>query len=663
VPNYNHAAFLHQRLDCIYKQSYRNIEVLLLDDCSTDGSRAILEDYADCFPSITRTHYNHINSGCVFRQWRKGLSLARGELVWIAESDDYCDLNFLETLVKAFDDEAVQLAYSRQVFVNEDGTTQNGSFEDYVGVVDRRKWVQCYVNTAHAEVHQALGARNTIPNVSGTLFRKPQSLALLDDPEWLEMRVAGDWVFYLHLLRGGKIAFSLNTNSYFRFHSKNTSVATYTRDVYYREHGIAAYYTALLYDVPEAVLRKNFEITRDFYREFVADGNDKAFDALFRSDRVERARKHRLPNILVSSLAFIPGGAEVTPILVANELKRRGVSVLFHSCDYNPDNERIRRMLRADVPVVRAQTAAELKKIIAQFRIEVVNSHHHASQRLPLEDPDVFAGVRHIGTLHGVYENIEMESPEVIDTELAVIDGSVDAWTYVAKKNLIPFRKRGLYSPNRFFWVPNGTEPGKIEPKCRDDIGLPEDAFVLCIVSRAVPEKGWLEGVEIIQRARALSARDIHLILVGDGPVYDQMVRDGVDPFIHPVGFHDHPIDFFATADMGFLPSRYRGESMPNSLIECFFAGRPAIASDLGEIRNMLSIDGEIAGAIIPLQNWELDIAAAAEQVSQFAEDVQRYRRAADLIPRVAERFRIDTVVDSYLDVFTGCLPGSNGEC
>ncbi|MBC5786405.1 glycoside hydrolase family 99-like domain-containing protein, partial [Ramlibacter sp. USB13] len=89
VPNYNHAPYLRRRLDSIYGQTYRNIEVILMDDCSCDGSRALMQEYAQANADITRTLFNEVNSGGVFRQWAKGIAAATGELVWIAESDDY----------------------------------------------------------------------------------------------------------------------------------------------------------------------------------------------------------------------------------------------------------------------------------------------------------------------------------------------------------------------------------------------------------------------------------------------------------------------------------------------------------------------------------------------------------------------------------------------
>jgi len=83
VPNYNHARFLRQRLDSILTQTYQDFELILLDDCSTDDSRTILKEYA-ADPRV-RLELNEANSGSPFKQWNKGVQLAQGKYVWIAE--------------------------------------------------------------------------------------------------------------------------------------------------------------------------------------------------------------------------------------------------------------------------------------------------------------------------------------------------------------------------------------------------------------------------------------------------------------------------------------------------------------------------------------------------------------------------------------------------
>ena len=98
IPNYNHAKYLRQRIDTVLNQTYTSFEVIILDDCSTDNSKDIILSYKDN-PHISNIVLNSENSGSTFKQWNKGFELAKGDYIWIAESDDYCDLNLLELLI------------------------------------------------------------------------------------------------------------------------------------------------------------------------------------------------------------------------------------------------------------------------------------------------------------------------------------------------------------------------------------------------------------------------------------------------------------------------------------------------------------------------------------------------------------------------------------
>ena len=111
VPNYNHAPYLKRRLDSILGQSYQDFELILLDDHSSDGSADILLSYKDD-PRVSQVIINEENSGSTFKQWDKGLSLAEGEYIWIAESDDWCEKTLLGTLAGALDaDKEISLAF------------------------------------------------------------------------------------------------------------------------------------------------------------------------------------------------------------------------------------------------------------------------------------------------------------------------------------------------------------------------------------------------------------------------------------------------------------------------------------------------------------------------------------------------------------------------
>ncbi len=657
VPNYNHAPYLNRRLESIYRQTYRNIEVLLLDDCSADQSRAVLAEYAERYPEITKVLFNEENSGGVFRQWAKGIKAASGNLVWIAESDDYCDENFLEKLVRCFDDEAVMLAYSRVEFVRADESVMPDEFWHHVRDLEcREKWKHSYVNTAHQEVSEALGIINTIPNASGAIFRRPVAMPLLEDEAWLSMRVVGDWVFYLHLLRGGKIAYSVETTNYFRRYETSTAASTYKKEAFYNELGIAAKTVQQLYDVPKTVITESRKRSKELYDHFCGSSNVE-FKRWFDEDAALAVRSLRTPNIAITTQAFHPGGAEILPIRMANELKRKGYSVLLFSIGLNKREDGIRRMLRSDVPVVETSDVEAMKRVIQEFGIEVLNSHQWHVQKYPIHVSDVFRELKaHVASLHGMIEYGDAFG--VTSAQLKVAHENVTTWGYTADKNLGPFIEHGLYEENspRFIKLPNGMEPPTIKAVPRSEIGMPDDAFVLCCVSRAIPDKGWAETIEAVTRAREMSGRDIRLILVGNGPVYDVYCHIGVPEFVYLAGFSENSVGYYAAADMGIMLTKFRSESFPLTIVDCLFAGKPYISCDVGEIQSMLTEGDEVAGAVLSLDDWEVPVKRVAEVIAEFSTDTRQYSDALAVVPRLVVRYRIDNVVERYVDIFQATL-------
>ena len=657
VPNFNHEAFLRRRLDSIYGQTYKNIEVILLDDCSSDQSRSLLDQYAAAHPEITRKLYSIENSGGPFRQWAKGIKAATGDLVWVAESDDFCDERFLEVLVRCFDDEAVLLAYAKCVFVDKDEVPMRDEFKIHLSdLACAKKWNSSYVETAHNEVRCALGIKNTIPNASGVLFKRPIDMPLLDDQSWLSMVVAGDWVFYLQLIRGGKIAYSTDTTNFFRRYQGSAAEVTYTKEVFYREVGMASRTVAALYEVPLAVFEQCQKSFKNLYNHYV-NRSDEEFSAWYDYESVLRSRENRLPNVMVTTMGFYPGGAEILPIRMANEFKRQGLSVLLLSTGLNPREEGVRRMLRNDVPLVETSDVEAVRSIIHEFGVEALNTHQWHIQKYPHQVPDVFSELgAHVASLHGMIEHGEAFC--VTEEQLHEADRNVTTWVYTAEKNIAPFSQLGLYdeSSSRFVKLPNGMQPPHVVPILRADLNIPEDAFVLCCVSRAIADKGWAETILVVERARALSGQDIRLILVGNGPIYDDYCRIGVPDFVCLAGFSENSVGYYAAADIGVMLTKFKSESFPLTIVDCLFAGKPYIASDVGDIRNMLSTSDDIAGEVIALEDWEIPIENAAQVVAAFATDKQKYANALAVVQEAANRYHIDVVASQYIKLFQdGC--------
>ena len=76
--------------------------MILLDDCSADNSCDILNAYKE-HPKVSALVLNEKNTGNTFLQWDRGIRLAKGKYVWIAESDDTADIHFLEATVAALE--------------------------------------------------------------------------------------------------------------------------------------------------------------------------------------------------------------------------------------------------------------------------------------------------------------------------------------------------------------------------------------------------------------------------------------------------------------------------------------------------------------------------------------------------------------------------------
>jgi len=649
VPSYNNASYLKKRLDCIYNQSYSNFNVILLDDCSTDDSQMILNEYQRKYTENTFCIFNQKNSGDVFRQWKKGIELADGEIIWIAESDDFADENFLETLVPFFADESVRLAYARSKFVDSKGHSTPFAFELYLSDIDNRRWKHDYIKTACEEVVQALGYKNTIPNVSGAIFRKI-NISILNNADWMKMKVCGDWIFYLHLIRGGKIAYSTCTTNYFRFHSSKSSPKTYRSDVYYREHEEVARSIASLYKVPENVLQKNHQIIKKFWHENYAMHTNKPFENVFDYNKVKLAIHKRKPNILIVGFAFSLGGGEIFPIYLANELKKRDYGITYFDYGYYPeDNPKVRSLLRKEIPVVKRKSYLSVENLLQEFSIDIVHTHHAFTDKFFAEH--TIKNVKHVVTLHGMYE---MFSETVLRDLVTLLTGKIDRWVYVSDKNITPFISHGCYKIERFIKIGNGMALPYFSAVDRRKLEISKKAFVLCLASRALPEKGWLEAIEATQKAREISGKDIHLLLLGDGVVYDQLCKQGdVSEYIHLLGFQENVTDYYAMSDAGILPSYFKGESFPLSIIECLFAGKPVIASDIGEIRNMLTIDDGLAGVLFALENdGKIPIDDLAAIIMDFAARGTTYTKAKKRVPECAAKFHIGNVVDKYESVY-----------
>jgi glycosyltransferase involved in cell wall biosynthesis len=215
VPNYNHANFLRQRIESVLGQTYQDFEVILLDDCSTDESRSILNEYA-ADPRV-RVEFNEKNSGSTFKQWNKGARLARGEYIWIAESDDYADERLLERLVGVLEAEPeVTLAYCRSWRISRDGQ-RNGFADWYLAELDAKRWTADFRADGLEACRNTFVHANSVPNASAVVFRKSVFERVGGPDE--RLLVCGDWKLWVLMALEGRIAYLSEPLNYYREHN------------------------------------------------------------------------------------------------------------------------------------------------------------------------------------------------------------------------------------------------------------------------------------------------------------------------------------------------------------------------------------------------------------------------------------------------------------
>jgi glycosyltransferase involved in cell wall biosynthesis len=199
IPNYNHGQFLKRRIDSVLNQTYQNFELIILDDASTDESEVIINNYK-YHPKISHIIFNQDNSGSPFKQWEKGIELAKAEWIWIAESDDEATPQFLESAVIVIDKHPdLGIFFTNSVYESmmeiQDSYETTASLNNYL--FHTKKWDSDYINNGRNEIIDYLSRFNSINNASSVIMRRNALLLIL--PQFKKIKYFGDWFAYIHL--------------------------------------------------------------------------------------------------------------------------------------------------------------------------------------------------------------------------------------------------------------------------------------------------------------------------------------------------------------------------------------------------------------------------------------------------------------------------------
>jgi glycosyltransferase involved in cell wall biosynthesis len=218
IPCFNHAKFLKKRLDSILNQTYTDWELIIIDDNSTDNSVEILSEFVEKNLSKVK-HFiiNDSNSGSGYYSWKKGISLTQTKYIWIAETDDYSDLNFVKKLINVLEsNEDIKFVFSASNYVEENKIIYNSSKRtEFLNVKENK------VGIFNGDVLiSKMPFETPITNGSSVIFKKPINAI----PDLLfENKQTSDIFLWTYIVNGFSFAFVNERLNYFRRHSDSTT--------------------------------------------------------------------------------------------------------------------------------------------------------------------------------------------------------------------------------------------------------------------------------------------------------------------------------------------------------------------------------------------------------------------------------------------------------
>ncbi|MDR1280052.1 MAG: glycosyltransferase [Opitutaceae bacterium] len=647
IPNYNYSSYLPQRLESIFQQTYPIFDIVFLDDCSSDNSISIAKQKLNQQPIDYIIEANSTNSGSVFKQWEKGISLAKGDFIWMAEADDFCRNDFVESLIPFFKDRKVNLAYSQSCLVDQDNKVFIENFKVHTNDISKTKWETDYIYSFQQELNLGLAIKNTIPNASAAIMRKSEIASISHTLS--DYRVAGDWLFYIKTIEGGRIAYCAKVLNFYRRHSSSVFHKNQERTV--REVERIHRHILEHYQINNEVVDKMKDALLRDYQYTQSD-----FPVILDYDSFKTVYVDS-PTIMIFIGELTYGGGEIFPIRLANAIARRGYKTYLLSFDYVPPLPDIVELIAPNVILVHmadVNANGGLRQFILDKKIDYISTHNYHAEKAIIQaiaDLPVYWSI----TMHGIHEHLLLNPNEDRNFKNIFIKAfqRADRIIYAADKNLTSISQLPFETKQKLLKINNGFSKREEKTANRADYGISETDIVLIFAARGIPEKGWEEAILATQALNSkLPTPKYHLLLIGDSDYVRQLQKKHHNSFIHFMGFQSNITPLIQMADAGLLPSYFVSESQPLVIIEFMACGKPCIASSIGEIPQMLT-DGNItAGEVVRYKNGPVNVNELADAIRKVTRNRTQYKQYSEAAKEIFKHYDMALCVDRYLSLW-----------
>lgn len=222
VPIYNSEAYLHRCVDSILSQSYENIEVLLLDNKSTDNSKEICHEYANLDKRV-KTYFVDVPGVSATRN--EGINRAQGSYICFVDSDDVIGEDLLLIYVNSLNssDNSLDLIQASYSYLYQDGN-----------VKEIRK-VEAQVLSNKAQIMKAFLLEDIFSSVCGKLFNKDMIGDLRFDESF---NIGEDTLFTYSYCKKAKTVKIIDYPGYFYFQSPDSVMGSSLNDKHFQPLGI-----------------------------------------------------------------------------------------------------------------------------------------------------------------------------------------------------------------------------------------------------------------------------------------------------------------------------------------------------------------------------------------------------------------------------------------
>lgn len=216
IATYNGETFIREQLDSILSQTVQDFEVVVCDDCSSDGTWNILQEYAERDSRFTLIQ-NEERLGCI-KNYEKAITISRGEYVALCDQDDIWTNDHLEVLL---DNIGTKMLSSADFVIIDEAGKQLGCYRHFSGIepFPEKEMVRAWIIVVSSNLVQG----------ASMLIKREFFTIALPVPDGVKFHDA--WFFFLSNFYGG-MSYTQHIIAYHRKHSNNVSQVIPSVDIY-----------------------------------------------------------------------------------------------------------------------------------------------------------------------------------------------------------------------------------------------------------------------------------------------------------------------------------------------------------------------------------------------------------------------------------------------